>query len=273
MRIDPFIDGNNLPLTDNSALRFPLAELSGFDPSELFNNQKYLESDKLILSLSLVYHDLKNALLFSYVIDELRPEMRTSFPPDKHHGQFSGMLGWLNRILISILEELCVLLDKKRDIIQSRPFELVTAVLQKETLQSWNQLLELAGIRKEKDPWVRSLKTLLTQVRATGTYHYYQNELLMRSYKKFYAGEENSFNKFAYLSLGRNVEETRFYFVDASIDQQTKDLVEKTGISVDEFNIKFDEYLQALHFSIRFIIEKYFEHRNIKLSKIEPTNV
>jgi hypothetical protein len=269
MRIDKLINDEVLKIGPESALRFPLAGLTGFNPGKLFDVIAFEESDKLILTLGLIYNDFKQTLQFSFILNELRPPQIVSDPPNKHHGQISGTFGWLGRIQVGILEELRVLLKDNEDLIQRRPFEAAVARLKKDELKLWNLLLDLADVRTGNDPWVAALKKFLTKARANGGYHYKYNTPLMRGYIDFYKNPVNPENKLAYMSMGRNLEQTRFYFSDAAMEAQTKSFIEETGLEKTEFDERFLEYINALHVTIRYLIEDYLKVRNIVVTQIE----
>jgi len=95
--------------------------------------------------------------------------------------------------------------------------------------------------------------------RSHGGFHYNQIKPLIDGYKRHFSGVGPEAS-YAYVCLGINFEQTRFFFSDAASTAMTTELKEKLEKNFDE---EFGKYLRSIHVFIRSVIENYMNVRQV----------
>lgn len=242
----------------NSVLKFPLAHLSGYDPKKFLNDPELEELDGFVLTLGLIFNDLKTLILMWEINRETKTFIDTS-KISQHLGQVSGIDHHLMRLQISVFRELLVLIEKSNISLQQEIWERTIKKLSPAQQQSWKNLSALALKTEHSDPWLKELHQFLVKVRAHGGFHYNQMTPLMQGYKDHFSKDDKSAER-AYVSLGQTFEETRFYFSDAASVSAANMWV---GTLSKNFNEEFGRYLRDVHQFIRAAVETYMNVRQV----------
>ncbi len=157
------------------------------------------------------------------------------------------------------------LIKKKEHLFHSHIWVDLLKALPPRPKRGWAQLLALANGAGSKDGFTRRLQTYLVKVRSHGGYHYNQTKPIADSYLRHFkgAGPESSY---AFVSMGKTFEETRFFFADAAITALSEDWKRDLGRNFDQ---EFSRYLKASHTSIRSIIWAYLKKRGMDYQQVE----
>jgi len=252
-------------LKSDSVLHFPLGPLGGYPISALFHDERYRDLDELILALAHVYNDLKAALIFWEVNREFAAPIPETGRISKFFGQNVGLDNYAFRLQVGIVVELVQLLKEKKSVFSHNLWRQVLGKLSRKVSADWRKLFQLVDATAKKGSFEKRLLTLLVKIRSHGGYHYYQTKPFADGYLHHFSstGPEAAH---AYVCIGKNLEETRFFFADAAISSITNSWKADLGGNFDE---EFRKYLKAIHSSIRTIVCTYFRVRKIPYSKLE----
>jgi len=189
-----------------------LAPLESCDPSVFVSGDR-AEQEVLdfILSLALVFNDIKNIYWATIHMDAFAPQSVEEISPSA--GQFAGMKNHLIRLLCSTLSEFIRLV---RDNETSRSSALFTAVIGRcpaAQRRYWNDIVEVSkgGVSDESN----DVRELLVKIRNNAGYHYFQVSALGEGYRHFISRDQRSRRR-AYVSRGGSMKESRYYFADAA---------------------------------------------------------
>lgn len=242
-------------IRNDSVLHFPLAPLVSFDSSLLFKDTKYLQADSFIVALALVYNDCKDLLHQWEVLQEFRPK-----PPKKgvsaQFGQFCGMMGHCFRQQVGLLNGLLELLDKNRRRLSSPILNEAISALSGKARDGWSELEALAA-SESIPPKLKPIRSLITLIRNKGSHHY-DTDVLKSGYVAHF-GQSGPEHERAYISYGKNLEESRFYFADAAITGYHDRKMNKVDPS---FHNTLAKYLRGLHPALRGLIGRYLRIRS-----------
>ncbi|MHB1313620.1 MAG: hypothetical protein ACYC3L_16500 [Gemmatimonadaceae bacterium] len=173
----------------------------------------------------MVFNDLKGLLLFHEELKDLKP---TTPEVSARAGQWIGLEMQLHRYILALIHELLRLLREYECDAKGPQIGTWLRKGPKSVRKQWSGLLGVAlGGRGSGDQ--QFLKTLV-QIRNNAVSHYYQPKLLVRGFRAhFYDTPRAAANEHAYVSLGKNMEHTRFYFADAAIERTLGALISAVG--------------------------------------------
>lgn len=226
-----------------------LNKIEGFDRNAFIAENKDEQAVcSFILSLALIYNDIKNIHLFISVLGASKPEGEMKISKD--WGEYNGINFFLHKILISILHEtMDVIKNKKnRRVLQHELFEKTIKQISKKSKTSWNLLVEASknnnSMSKSQNPYL--------MIRNKIGFHY--------DNKKIYSGYKKNFTEIKplmdpMLSRGNQMREKRFYFADAAAETCT----DITNYN-DFFNDAHD-HLDSLNQSLQNIVETFITIR------------
>jgi hypothetical protein len=259
------------PKSEESVLNFPLAELVGFDRSVFLNDPKYEALDGFVLSLALAFNDFKTMMWVWSLLDEFKPEEPKGGAIEKKFGQFVGMRWHILRLLVGNFVELRGLISANQPLFEETIWVRTLRKLSNTEAKSWNSVVEFDARAKTKGTWENKFHSLLEYVRNNGTFHYAQNQPLIRGYKRAFT-KEGLGAAYAYASLGKNLEESRFYFADAAVVEMFKDQAEKLWKEFErDFHVAFRDYTRDVNSCIRGLVDAYMNVRQIKRTLVERT--
>jgi hypothetical protein len=235
--------------------------LSKIEPQKIINKSKDNDFDNFFLVLGLIYNDLKDLLFFSNLFKKTYKEIKTdgTEPPSDHLGHYGGVQNHLNRLMIGLISEFLIFLDKNKEVVNSIPFMLFIKNLPPEIKKMWGDMLDAL-----KDNNSDSFLSHIARIRSNVTFHYDQSlkELRTGFIKKFYDSPKNQYNKEAFYSLGDNMEKTRFYYSDGAVEEYLN-MHMKTYSEKNYYNNLIDLIKKTNH-TINYMITMYL---NQKLKK------
>ena len=235
-----------------------LGPLDTFDKSVFIGNDRYPQKlCNLILSLSLIWNDFKDILLFNDHIRSLQSKMTI----DKNikgnqispfWGETSGILNHLDKILIALIHELFTLIRNSKDIIELDCFQHILKKLHRNCRESWFIIIKYAfGEADSKS----SLGKAFLMVRHKIVNHYDMDELLKGYQIKFINSEE-----LPYVSRGDNIREQRFYFADAAAQEYYRYYQNK--VTIDDFYNNIKLINKSIDFAIQNVIITFIQERS-----------
>ncbi|MDB5038838.1 MAG: hypothetical protein JWQ35_2366 [Bacteriovoracaceae bacterium] len=245
----------------DSVLNFPLGPLGGYDPKKLFDKTEFSKLDGFVVSLALIFNDMKTFILLWEVLRENSPAPAKDKKGSKHHGQFFGFNQHLFRLQASAFKELTELIAKHRDLFKSSIWERTLKKLNAKDLARWENLVSLSIGKEGSDKWAKELGIFLTKIRTHGGFHYHYIKPIKSAWQRFFK-DSAPHSEYAYVCYGKNYEESRFFFADAVFQEIAVEL--KKDLSKN-FDLEFGQYLRDLHFSIRAVVAKYMNRRQVPL--------
>ncbi len=229
--------------------RFELAPLGAFPPNSLDPQN---QMDAVIVALALAYNDLKDAHWLVKFLDDHQPE--DTHKANSELGQWSGMREHAGRMITAISLEILAAIETADDagVFADATFVRATKLLKPSSRRRWREVLALSHSKGGDDP----VKRFLVRVRNNIAYHYYEPRHLMRGYQKhFFDSAQSALTARAFLSLGRTMGTTRFFFADAAAQAAT------TLLATDEIIKRSREYLLSLNEAVRNLVEAYLHLR------------
>jgi hypothetical protein len=185
---------------------WPLAGLAKLKPSQIVSESSSDPLGEFALVLALVYNDIKDVILLARFISEQSEDG----PPSPRLGQIAGLRSHMDRLMASYLYELLYLLRKRKDVLDSAEFKKVLRHVRGEARRQWDELVQTATSSG-------AASSTLARIRNNGSFHYYQTRDLAGAFRAFFfADPKVPQNEVAFLSVGRRMPETRFYFADAA---------------------------------------------------------
>jgi len=229
--------------------------LKGINPSKIIQKDKDSDFDNFFLVLGLIFNDLKDLLFFvDYISEEYRkPNPDNIEPLNDHLGSLAGINNHLNRLVISLVSELFIFLDKNKKVIASMPFMLYEKKLPADIRRDWNNILNIL-----KDDSKDDFLSQIARIRSNVTFHYDQSLKEIRSgyISTFFDSPKGDYNKKAYYSLGSNVSSTRFYYCDAAVSSYTDKVLK---VKSENHLNKAVEIVRSMNNTIRYMMEFYLD--------------
>lgn len=237
-----------------------IGNLDSIAPSKLIDKNKISDLDRLFLGLGLIYNDLKGLILFDITIRETY-EQPVDLEPNVHGGEYQGVRLQIERMFIALVYEFFTFINRNIEIINSAHFQIILKNLDIKDKNSWNEFI-LIATQKSKS---KSLFAKLARIRNSIVSHYDISEkaLVGGFINKFYNQEKIETNKKAFFSLGKNMESTRFFYCDASIEAY---LVEHLEIKPSESNnylVELMQKVEEMNTVICKLIRKYIEKKKL----------
>ena len=232
---------------------FELSNLQKFS-LKCLGNAENKELAKLMLTFCLIFNDFKDQI---WLFTLLEPYHELDAPKKKtaRLGQIRGMRAHCMRMIIATLREFLIVIKENKRLIASSDFSIVINNIDRKTKKKWQEIVELAEKEKSDDPFYKTI----IKIRNSGTYHYKNMKSLFQGLQ-FYIKKEGVDG---YLSLGENLERTRFYFGDASVQYYHKKLLDDYTC----FDKELEKYVLNINKTLRFIIESYIiSVLNVKLN-------
>ena len=193
--------------------------MSGFGelaPLESFDCKAFISDDvgeqkvcSFVLTLALIYNDLKNYVWALSQMGRTRPAIKRI---SRLNGQHAGIELHLNRLFYAHIRALYDVINNNQDLLKHPLFEKTISSLDQDLRKLWASLVsvstddKIVGVDK-------NTKRILEQIRHKSISHYDIAEI-ERGYKDFFHNNPMR----AYISHGKTMGKTRFYFADAAID-------------------------------------------------------
>jgi hypothetical protein len=191
-------------------------------PPEAFVGDDRVPQDvcNFVLVLALVFNDLKDLILAHKLIQTIYPG---EGPPNAARGQHGGLHVHFIRMLAGILNELAVVIQKNRKILTHPAFKALLKKTPAPARRLWeNVVVNATATQAKGDRFGR----LIFFARQKVVFHYDLKEI-GRSYRlRFLSTTLGP----PFISAGRNMAATRYYFADAAAEMYMMDQADaKTG--------------------------------------------
>jgi hypothetical protein len=217
--------------------------------------------DGFVLSIALAYNDIKGIDWLGQQMENCRPTDTTTVSAGL--GQWNGIRTQVVRFTLGLIHEIlhCFGNAHAKGVLNNATVRTAIEKLTPEYRERWKQVVA-AGNGKP----VGALRQYLRNVRNTGAFHYNQSESLLKGYRDCFVDlNDTEHYKFAYVSIGRNMEGTRFYFADAAAQRV---FVENPDVSA-AFEAA-DRMRRVIHGVIHGFVMAYALVRSEQLNLVEP---
>jgi len=193
---------------------FGLAKAERLDP-KIFVKSEDDQLGSFMLALAVVYNDIKSLVWFDQLLLDHEPNKSTPIEKD---GQWHGLQEILTKYILGVLHELFKLIKENQDQVSSEEMAEVVKSLRPNVRRKWNTLVTIS-IDSSKSETGRFAKSL-ARVRNNISFHYYDPTTLIKGYLAHFSEDsEDEKRRFAFMSYGKNMAETRFYYADAAVER------------------------------------------------------
>jgi len=228
-----------------------LAELKSFDPTVFLSEDKMeQEVCNLVLSLAVVYNDLKDLIWVHYHLGKARPKADEKIT--RYMGEYSGLNLHARRLIFSALHELVVLITNNKRSIDHKLFQRCVQQIPTRARDSWNALVSFACGEKSE----HFAKGVFDAVRNKVAFHYDDTKAINLGFRLRFTNEfiPNT-DKIPYVSSGRTTQESRFYFADALIQAYIDKKI--SADNSNSFDKEFMECLSNTNNSLHLLVEHF----------------
>ena len=239
---------------------FELAPLQEF-PVELFLSDNCAPKDlrEFVLGLALAFNDAKGYEW--WIVQLMKGPPTDTQVPSPYFGQHSGMTVQILRTYFAMFHEVCEMINKYATAISSPEFQEIKGQLSVGALSRWEVLRDFALEGRTRRLENKTVAALFQTLRSNGAHHY-QAAGIMKGYE-LSVKQGDVFSGKAFASIGRNFEETRFYFADMAADGVLKHFF--NGLSTDmKF---FKEMRELLNLPLKEIVEIYLKSTSVSKPK------
>ena len=228
-----------------------LANLQYFDYKAFYEDSLVSkEVCGFVLSLALIYNDIKNTGLLNEALNDSRPS--GSYLERQDWGEYTAMLNFIDRISMGILHELFNLIKSHQNVLEDKFFKEVIKSINKDVKIFWKALVDTSLENYSNNKLAKDLMIIRNKI----SYHY-DPKAISNGYKHIFENKENMMK--AYISRGKNMPESRFYFADAAVDGCMQNIYGSEDIS--HFLNSISENLEKLNHSLLHIINNFITKR------------
>lgn len=232
---------------------FVLAPLRKYRPRAVIGDSNQDRFNDFVLALALAFNDLKDLYLFRKSLSVTEPDPAEISP---HAGQWNGMTIHLDRLMIAHLHETLMLIREFESEARSDRTTRLFESAPPDVRRDWEILVNTAT--DKGSPADTSFAKVLKQLRHNAAFHYYQPKPLVSGFRRhFFETPPAANNNSAFASIGRNLEETRFYFADAAVQGALAVIVGKIGS--DKFRRRLNRALVAVNNAVEHIVEEHIK--------------
>jgi hypothetical protein len=230
-----------------------LADLETFDP-KAFSPDENVSKDicGFILSLALIYTDIKNLTIFYDAILKSKP--KGEFKLQKDWGEYIGMSRFLDRLNISALHELFKLIEGEKDLLDKSFMKSLIRSLNKEARSGWEALVDASLLKVSTDKFSKELMFIRNKI----TFHY-DSKIVLRGFEHFI--KYGTVTRDPYISRGNNMAKSRFYFADAAAEHYLLSLGDTNNL--EELFEQVREMIKKINLSIYLIVINFIQKRGI----------
>jgi len=247
---------------------FDLSPLD-FYPPEIFQFSKVDQQTKQIsdffLTLSVIFNDLKG---LSWMSERLACGRPLKFELSPYCGQHLGMELQILKYTMSLIFELSEFISKNKAMNKPGMKKYLGGKLPQRAQKGWDDLLKFSEGKRVDGSEAKKFYGILKSVRDKAVFHYSHKLELVEGYNNHFnkSGEEYDY---AYASIGKTMEKTRFYFADATVQGFILEEIEKRGLSWTKFSNDFmKEHARAINQALRFVIEHFLIVRGKELGEV-----
>jgi hypothetical protein len=201
-----------------------------------------------VLALAVIHNDYKDLVLAYALLTDVQPPEPEKISADR--GQFAALQIHVIRLHVSLVHELCRLIDRQAHVVQHPAFLDVIRRLDRRAREKWQSLVNAAGTKPKDDELTKVLLLLRNQ-----TSSHIDPEEISRGYRHAFV----KLGKKPYVSRGATLKNTRFYFADAAVTAYLVELVGGTGVR--PFLEGVSRLLDSLNIAIVQIVERFVQGR------------
>ncbi len=233
-----------------------ILELYTFDPKAFCGDGTYSqEICDVVLCAALLYNDIKNTIVIINLLHASRPTGEMSYT--REWGEYTGRDMHIFRHHVGILHELFQFMESNIETINTRLFQEIISQMSLKARDAWGSLVEASISIKP----VGSFGNLLVRMRNQVSFHYDSRQIGIGFRKHFF--KKNKVSEQAFVSKGISMEETRFYFADAAVQDYINLLL---GNDNEAFQNEIKNFMNEISFSFyqlidRFIIKRGFAYQ------------
>lgn len=165
----------------------------------------------------------------------------------------------VNRMHISLINELFVMIQKNKAVLDEDAFERVLKSMRRESRACWQELVDAALDRS------KLLNKDLMLIRHKIGFHYDPKEI-MSGYEHFFT--KRSITDKAYLSRGTNWAESRFFFADAAAESYMHRRAEPEDINTLYGRVR--QFSNKLNSAIWNMVTTFIQHRGYSYHEHRP---
>lgn len=186
-----------------------LASLETFAPDVFVGDEDVSqEVCDFVLALAMIWNDYKDATYAHALLERCEP--RDPPGPTREWGAYGGIDLHLFRYQVALMRELLTLVCRGQSVARGHCIENIVQRLSPGARDDWRSMVQVALGSVPPDP----VGQCLLMVRNRLAYHY-DPQAMEKGYRNHFFGESREDDS-AYVSRGKGMSETRFYFADAA---------------------------------------------------------
>lgn len=206
------------------------------------------------LSLAVVFNDLKGLMWVREILQDGRPK---DGEVSAYSAQWRGITLQITKLACGLVHELFELIKDHTHDLDSDEMKRVLKIVPKSTMKKWDSLIALA--RDAGSAPRTPLTRALLKIRHNVSFHYHQPKVLVAGYRRhFFQLKPGPHNKRAYYTIGGNMEETRFYYADAAVQQSLAILSEHVA---QDFTKELSGVLRDVNLTLAQVIGAFVRQR------------
>lgn len=249
----------------NPKIRF-IGELEHISPKLLITEKEYNRVESFFLGLGVVFNDLKGIILFEKMLIDYYEKPQDN-EITSHAGNYGGVYIQIQKLIASTINEFFAFLRKNSDLLNTNEFKEIFKKLNKEERVLWEGMIAAS---RNKFSRVTDFMKTIAQIRSNVAFHYdHSGKILRSAYISYFFGKtHDGRNKHAYYSIGDSIENTRFYFSDAAVEESLyiaagKKLKESHvgNTSLEKYRQQTRETIEVMSAVISSILKKYIKLR------------
>lgn len=253
MIIDPKQGVKHTP--DEGPPDFELADLEGINPETVIPRTGTDSAASFFLTLALIYNDMKGLLWWHTQADKHR---RPNGEISPVAGQLRGFTIQIKRLAVGLLHELFETFEEFRDVVLSSDVKGLLESLPEDIQGYWNDLVNLSNVRKGTT--ASGFARVIESIRNRSAFHYRDRKALVRGFRKhFYESPPSPYNEHAYVSLGPNLEGSRFYYADAAAVSVIGEIAQDLGEGNWEEQVQ--DALRKVNFALAYLVNAYLKKK------------
>ncbi|HKI79726.1 MAG TPA: hypothetical protein VKA26_14390 [Ignavibacteriaceae bacterium] len=235
-----------------------LADLESFDPQSFMPDGKVSkEICGFILTLALIYTDIKKLIIFYEAIFESKP--KGEFKLQKDWGEYTGLARFLDRHNISILHELFNFIKKEKNLLEDEFIKSLVQALNKDARLAWQALIDASLEKLSSNKFSKDLMFIRNKI----TFHY-DSKIVLKGFEHFI--EHGQITKKAFISRGSNLAQSRFYFADAAAENYLISLSNPDDL--EDFFKQVRDNIKKINVSIWYIVINFIQKRGTAFRKV-----
>jgi hypothetical protein len=231
-----------------------LAPLTSLEPERLVSRDGKDSLAEFVLALSLVFNDLKGIVNWrDYIMLQPPPDTKVISP---ELGEWIGFDMQTHRLMVAQLHELLRLIEEFKEVVEGDEMRRIIKKAPASTRRRWDEIVRIATGKGGLGDDI--FATILVKVRNNASYHYYQPKTLVAGFRDFFfKAPKDAGNEWAYVSIGDNMGQTRFYFADAAMQATLYTLTEKPMGA--KFAKRFGDVIEDVNQALAYIIGQYIK--------------